>query len=112
MRGANLLARVIEERVREMVRGPDVLELGTIQADGSLLLDRFPWPIPRGEYLVCRSLTLPDPVAETGPGGADGHTHPVRRPEGLAPLRPGDRVLVAWVNRGSDPVVIDVVVTS
>ena len=105
----NLLARLIDSRIAERAWRPDALELGTIQPDMSLLLDRFQVPIPDSGYLVCRSLRLADPMVTTAPGGGDAHTHQVPRPAELAALVPGDRVLVAWVNNGSDPVVIDVV---
>lgn len=135
--GASKLAQAIAERVASQTHRPDPLELGTIQGDMSLKLDRFAVPIPAGDYLLCRSLTLPDPMTVTvagqgthphGPsgehsqeGGSGVHSHPasegahihsVVRPAPLAPLAPSDRVLVAWVNDGIDPVVIDVVVSS
>lgn len=83
--GVNKLAWVIKEQIARQTQQPDVLELGTIQSDMSLKLDRFAVPIPQGEYLVCRSLTQ---------------------------LSSGDRVLCAWVNDDIDPVIIDVVVSS
>jgi len=113
--GASKLAQVIAERIASQTQRPDALELGTIQADMSLKLDRFAVPVPKGEYLVCRSLTLQDPMAttmETTVGDHGTHTHGVPRPAQLAPLAPGDRVIVAWVNDGIDPVIIDVVVNS
>lgn len=90
-RGINLLAQVISGRIAEQTRGSDELELGTIRPDAGLLLDRFPVPIPKGSYLVGRRLT---------------------EPETLSPLQAGDRVLVAWVNGGTDPVIVDVVVST
>lgn len=113
--GVSKLAQVIAERISSQTQRPDALELGTIQSDMSLKLDRFAVPIPKGEYLICRSLTLPDPFATTTDAtvGDHGiHNHDVPRPLQLAPLSPGDRVLVAWVNDGTDPVIIDVVVSS
>lgn len=113
--GASKLAQVIAERIVSQTQRPDTLELGTIQFDMSLKVDRFAVPIPKGEYLVCRGLTLPDPMAittEAAVGDHGTHTHSVPRPDQLAPLSPGDRVLVAWVNDGIDPIVIDVVVSS
>ena len=84
--GASKLAQVIAERISTQTARPDALELGTIQPDMSLKMDRFAVPMPKGEYLVCRRL--------------------------LTSLEPGTRVLVAWVNNGIDPVVIDEVVSS
>jgi len=135
--GTSKLAQVIAARITTQTKKPDALELGTIQANMSLLLDRFPAPIPRGEYLICRSLTLSDPMTITptgqgnhphGPSGGhtqaagDGvHTHPntegahrhdIPVPQQLSALKAGDRVLVAWTNSGLDPVIIDVVVSS
>ncbi|EMT38118.1 hypothetical protein TthWC1_2359 [Thermoanaerobacter thermohydrosulfuricus WC1] len=113
--GISKLAQVIAERIASQTQRPDMLELGTIQADMSLKLDRFAVPIPQGDYLICRSLTLPDPMAVTSAtsvGDHGSHSHNVLRPSQLAPLAPGDRVLVAWVNDGMDLVVIDVVVNS
>jgi hypothetical protein len=131
------LAGVIAERISSQTQRPDALELGTIQDDMGLKLDRFTVPIPQGEYLVCRSLSLPDVMTVTvegqgahphgpsgehaqysgtgihsHPGDEGAHVHDIVRPEQLSPLKPGDRVLVAWVNGGIDPVVIDVVVSS
>jgi len=113
-RGASKLAQVIAERIASQTQQPDALELGTIQDDMSLKLDRFAVPVPKGEYLVCRSLKLSDPMTITTEaivGDHGTHTHDVLRPAQLAPLTPGDRVLVAWVNGGIDPVIIDVVVS-
>jgi len=113
--GVSKLAQVIAERITTQTQRPDALELGTIQQDMSLKLDRFTVPIPKGDYLICRSLTLPDPMATTTEavvGDHGAHSHDVPRPKQLDPLAPGDRVLVAWVNDGTDPVIIDVVVSS
>jgi hypothetical protein len=113
--GMSRLAQVLSQRMGEQAQRPDAMELGTIRADMSLLLDRFPIPMPRGEYLICRTLTLPNPIATTS-GKSVGdhgiHNHTVPRPAELRALSPGDRVLVAWVNDGTDPVIVDVVVSS
>ncbi|MFZ7103380.1 MAG: hypothetical protein ACOWWO_12095 [Peptococcaceae bacterium] len=135
MKGISKLAQTMKNFTAEMGKSSEVLVLGMIKEDLSLLTDDFEVTIPAGDYLVARTLTLDDPLTGTvanqglhghGPGGShsqyagDGiHTHPgtegahfheIKRPEKLAPLQPGDRVLVAWVNQGLDPVVIDVVV--
>ncbi|WP_143325433.1 hypothetical protein [Carboxydocella sp. ULO1] len=82
--GVSKLAQVIAERIASQTQRPDVLELGTIQPDMSLKIDRFAVPIPVGEYLLCTGLTL----------------------------QIGDRVLIGWVNDYTDPVVISKVVSS
>ncbi|MCI8843888.1 MAG: hypothetical protein HFF08_07250 [Oscillospiraceae bacterium] len=56
--GINQLARTLQERMCEVSQKPPALDFGTIGADMSLLLSNFPKPIPQGEYLVCRQLTL------------------------------------------------------
>lgn len=134
--GANKLAQVIVGRISSQTQRPDALELGVVQGDMSLKLDRFAVPIPSGEYLVCRRYTIPDPMTVTvagqgthphGPSGEHppesgenlhehpddegAHVHEIVRPPELGAIEPGDRVLVAWVNGGIDPVIIDVVVT-
>lgn len=111
---ARTLAEGIASAGRARAGAADVLDLGTILPDMSLKLDRFGKPIPKGQYLVCRALTLGDPMVKTRTtvvGDHGQHDHEVPVPEKLKPLGPGDRVLVAWVN-SADPVVIDVVVSS
>lgn len=85
--GVNMLARVMQERMRKVSSTPDPVEFGEIQGDYSLMTNQFPIPIPRSDYFVGRQLTL---LAE--------------------PLRPkpGDHVIVVWI--GADPVVVDVIV--
>lgn len=134
-KGTNSLARVIAERITVQAQRPDALELGTIETDMSLKCDRFAVPIPRGGYLIAEwtaQATLPafslvgrgeSPVNDDGsPAPPTSWTQQTRwdwrtrvinnvevkvKPE----LAPGDRVLVAWVNDGADPVVISKVVT-
>lgn len=77
------LAHVIDTRISQRLQAPESSGLGTIQADGSLLVDGYKVALPPGEFLVCRGI---DPA-----------------------LVAGDRVLVIWVNSGVDPVVVDVV---
>lgn len=123
MKGISKLAQVMTNFTKDVNKNEDQLELGLINGDMSLLLDNFDITIPKGGYLVSRSLTLDDPltitVEEQGSHKhgsnrvEDGaHLHEVKRPEKLNPLKQGDRVLVAWINNGSDIVVIDVVVNS
>lgn len=135
--GVSKLAQVIADRIAVQTERHDELELGIIQDDMSLKLDKFNIPIPKSEYLVCRSLTLKNPITKTvsgqgthphGPSGEHSqysgtgihshpetegaHVHDVICPPELMELKAGDRVLIAWVNNGTDPIVIDVVVNS
>lgn len=105
--GINKLARVLQRHIRDSATIADQLELGRILDDMSLQTDHFPVPIPKGQYLVARQLTHdPNSPLTTTTDGA----HSVVLPAKMYPLKPGDRVLVAWVNQGTDPVVIDIVV--
>lgn len=95
--GAIKLARVLDSRMGEHSAPGLLLDFGTIQADGSLVADTFPIPIPPSDYSVCRllaGLTV----------DAEDHSFQGSLPK----LRPGDRVLVAWVQQ-QEPVVVDVV---
>ncbi len=134
--GANKLAQVIAERIGNQTERPDALELGSIQDDMSLKIDRFAVPVPKGEYLVVEwmaKLSLPA-FSLVGPGEyeVEDDGTPIPIPTGYAQsrwdwhpkeiegvkieikpeLKPGDRVLVAWVNDGTDPVVVSKVVSS
>lgn len=134
--GTSKLAQVIAERITSQTARPDALELGMIQDDMSLKLDRFAVPVPQGEYLVAEwmaKLSLPA-FSLVGPGEyeVEDDGTPIPIPTGYAQsrwdwhpkeikgvkieikpeLKPGDRVLVAWVNDGTDPVVLSKVVSS
>lgn len=108
MNGVNKLANTIQERMRDMNDTPPVLDFGTIQGDFSLLTNTFPLPIPQSDYMVCRSVALgkaDDIITKTKIAAV--HTHDVFTGENLRWLKPGDRVLVAWV--GDDPCVVDLI---
>ena len=110
--GYNRLLRTIGSHVARQTRRADFLELGTIGGDMSLKLDRFSKSFPQGEYLVARTLALEKEIQiTTDPAGEGPHQHTltIKAEDIIKPLSPGDRVLVAWVNDGTDPVVIDVV---
>ena len=134
--GASKLAQVIAERIASQTERPDALELGTIQGDMSLKLDRFAVPIPRGEYLIAEwtaKLNFPafslvgkgeypveddgtpdPPTTWTSQTRWDWHPRTVDqvKVEIKPDIKSGDRVLVAWVNDGTDPVVLSKVVNS
>lgn len=136
--GVTKLAQVIAERIASQTARPDALELGTIQNDMSLKLDRFAVPIPKGDYLIAdwlmrleiprvsRVVKTASPVNDDGtdiPGtttysdlqrldfqaGDPGQVQDVHL-NLKASLKAGDRVLIAWVNDGTDPVIISKVV--
>ena len=129
--GASKLAQVIAERINSQTAKPDALELGTIQSDMSLKIDRFAVPIPKGEYLISEwtvKLILPafslsgnqNGLKDSTNGAVTGDATFNFQPtvmdgvkiEFKPELKPGDRVLVAWVNDHTDPVVVSKVVSS
>ena len=129
--GASKLAQVIAERISTQTSMPDALELGTIQSDMSLKIDRFAVPIPKGEYLISEwtaKLILPAFSLSGNPNGLKDSTNGAVtgdatfnfqptviedvKIEFKPELKPGDRVLVAWVNDHTDPVVVSKVVNS
>lgn len=99
------LARLIDDRAKRGITMATLMvsaELGTITASG-LKLDRFKHEIQ--DYLVAEYLIMPTTIT-TEIGGSDGHTHMIKTPEQLQPLKEGDRVLAIPVNGGKDFVVI------
>ena len=134
--GMNKLAQVIQQRMRKNqdADGALVLDFGTIQKDMSLKTNTFAIPIPQADYRVARHLTLgptgnvltqtaTDGKHDHGSSGSHGghisgsgthvhtgegpHVHNVLIPEKMRSIKPGDRVLVAWVQ--SEAVVIDII---
>jgi len=121
--GMNKLAQVMQERMRrnQDANGALVLDFGVIQKDYSLKTNTFAIPIPKSDYHVCRQLTLGPTGAwltETHvnmdgshthpvPTGGGAHDHDIKIPEKMRSIKPGDRVLVAWVQ--SEAVVIDII---
>lgn len=118
--GLNKLAQVMQQRMNrnQEANGALVLDFGTIQGDMSLKTNTFAIPIPQADYHVCRQLTLgptgsllTDTKTRGQHGGhlsGDGaHDHDIKVPEKMRSIKPGDRVLVAWVQ--SEAVVIDIV---
>lgn len=102
--GINKLAGIMQGRMKEVSDKPQVLDFGVINGDLSLTTNKFPKPIPKSDYMVCRQLTL----GHTG----DELTKTVSQtkvliPETMRKLKAGDRVLVAWV--GDDACVVDLI---
>lgn len=129
--GANKMAKILSERMKAESKSSLILDFGKINADYSLTTNTFPVKIPKGDYSVCRQLTLGNvgsSFANTSSDGhshsggthgghqsgngshshsGGGHNHSVLLPEKMRSIKPGDRVLVAWVQ--SEAVVIDIV---
>lgn len=111
--GTSRLASVLSNRIKKQNESPLVLDFGEIQANGSLMTNTFPVPVPKGDYSVCRHVgSLKFTISEGGHMGHEGqteeyhtgeHTHTVKPPS----IKTGDRVLVAWVQ--NEAVVIDVI---
>lgn len=133
--GTNKLANVLLDRMNKVNENSLVLDFGEIQANGSLLTNTFPVPIPKGQYSLCRQLTLGETgglLSETREDGSHehregihsghisgngshahvggSHAHSVVIPEKMRSVGIGDRVLVAWVQ--NEAVIIDIIVSS
>lgn len=106
----NHLGQVLNERMGKAMEGPLELDFGEIDNQYRLTTNQFQQPIPKGDYSVCRHLC-------GGPGNNFNwntqnttchvtHRHLTYPPK----LKPGDRVLVAWVQ--NEACVIDVIWSS
>lgn len=105
--GINNLASVLDARMRGHSDKPLVVDFGQIQQDGSLLTNTFPVPIPKSDYRICRQLSIGstgDAFARVDTTEGNGWAY---LPEKMRKLKPGDRVLIAWVQ--NVPVVIDII---
>lgn len=102
--GAARLATALQKRMNAVssYNSSVSLELGKITSSMGLKLDNFSQTIPKGDYMVCKSLKLPS----VNTGSTEGHRHTVNL--GQNTLSPGCRVLVGFAS--GEPVVIDVVV--
>lgn len=107
--GASRLGKVLSERMARQNQSPLVLDYGSIEKDYSLKTNTFPVPIPNSDYTVCRhvgGMALGTDGGEHGGhnSGNGSHTHSISVPT----IKPGDRVLVAWIQ--NEVTVIDVIV--
>ncbi len=102
--GMNRLANVLGAWMRAMSDGPRLLDFGEILPDGSLSTNEFLPTIPKSDYFVCRGLGQ----GEAGSlWAATTARENVLTPERFRAIKPGDRVLIAWV--GDDAVVVDII---
>lgn len=140
MKDIEKLGLMLHRQMNTAARGNSsiCLELGVITDDLALSVPSLKNPIPHGEYMLCRQLTL-GPTHEiltqtkagqgTHPHGPSGghsqyegsgvhshpssegaHVHDVLIPETMRWIKSGDHVLVAWV--GTEAVVVDLVYNS
>lgn len=116
--GANQLTNELKHMILGLSAKPPSLDFGIIHNDYSLTTNNFRQPIPKDHYNVCRQLLYDPsvPLTETYVDGEHGHpeasppgthSHEVKLPKKMRWLKPGDKVLVAWVQ--NEAVVIDIV---
>lgn len=115
--GAARFMRVIHSHTESQIPSELWLELGNVvDVNGGLGLkvDNRDVTYPPGAWFVAETLTAPDPLETLTATGTDSYmggtvtvTVHVTRPKILHPLQAGDRVLVALLHGGLDPVVID-----
>lgn len=116
--GCNKLVNVLTGMSRNLNDEPLLADYGIINPDYSLQTNTFPEPIPKSEYNVCRSVTYDPgvPLTETYKDGE--HTHPdasmggahvnqVKLPEKMYWIRPGDKVIVLWIQNEAN--VVDII---
>ena len=119
--GCNAFANVVGGMMRKQLGAQDkITEYGVIQPDYSLVVPSLGTgnPIPKSDYNVCRQLTYDPgaPLTETYSDGAHGHpdagyggshVHQVKLPEKMYWIRPGDKVLVVWVDNEAN--IVDII---
>lgn len=105
--GTAKLASVLCQRMKKENETPLILDFGEIQANGSLMTNTFPIPIPKGDYSVCRQLTLGDVGEVLTSTNEIQPEHEIIIPEKMRSVEAGDRVLVAWVQ--NEAVVVDII---
>lgn len=106
-KGMHKLANVLDGRMTDHKPTNIILDFGSITGNYELLTNTFPVPIPKNDYCVCRQLTLGDTGGALCRVSAGGYEGTAYIPETMRKLKPGDRVLVAWVQ--DEPVVVDII---
>lgn len=118
------LGKIMNSQMMNVMRANSStpLELGKINGDMSLSVSSLGNAIPKGDYMISMRLKISDVKMKTSSvhlstdeaddhsHGIGDHSHTVDLPISYRGIREGDRVLVAWV--GTEPVVIDIVVSS
>ena len=116
--GATALANTMKKMIRGVSEQPPAIDIGIINSDYSLTTNRFPCPIPKEEYSVCRSLLYDPsvPLTKTYTDGSHGHPdasppgthfHEVILPTKMHWVKPGQKVLVAIVQ--NEFIVVDII---
>ena len=105
--GISELAAVISGRIKKEQESPLRLDFGEIQENGSLVTNTFPQAIPKGDYSVCRQLTLGRAGESLLCTATEPPRHTVILPDKMRSVCAGDRVLVAWVQ--NEAVVVDII---
>ena len=116
--GATALANAMKKMIRGVSEQPPAIDIGIINSDYSLTTNRFPCPIPKEEYSVCRSLLYDPsiPLTKTYTDGSHGHPdasppgthfHEVILPTKMHWVKPGQKVLVAIVQ--NEFIVVDII---
>ena len=119
--GCNALANVFGGMMRKQIDAQDKpAEYGVIQPDYSLVVPSLGEenPIPKSDYNVCRQLTYDPsvPLTQTYNDGSHGHpdasppgthVHNVKLPEKMYWIRPGDRVIVLWIDNEAN--IVDII---
>ena len=118
------LGKIMDTQMKSIVKGNQGIttELGTITANMGLSVSSLGNVIPKGDYMISLhlrnvSLILDTTEVEQETDTEDEHSHTIDKhkhqvtlPNKLRGIQAGDRVIVAWV--GTEPVVIDIVVSS
>ena len=113
--GSTKLANTLKHMMKSTSAPPLVLDFGIVNSD---YLNRFPLPVTKDEYSVCRSLLYDPsvPLTKTYTDGEHGHPdasppgthyHEVILPKKMHWVKPGQKVLVAVIQ--NEFVIIDIV---
>ena len=109
--------KMLDGQMKNLIKGNSgiAVELGTINGNRSLSVSSLGNAIPAGEYMVSLHLqsspaTIRTKLSLQPESEVEAHEHTVELPSKLRGINAGDRVIVAWV--GTEPVVVDIVVSS
>lgn len=106
--GMAKLAIALDSRIREHRPQELVIDFAEILSGYQLKANTFPELIPPSDYMVCRQLTLGNTgEVLAGVSTTDGAGQ-AYVPEKMRKLKPGDSVVIAWVQNTA--VVLDIIV--